>query len=490
MNHGYPYLGEPNLKLDWYENVKQQNCFGLDSEGCGRENSVPAVTGTADRTCETPDDFLVTKYLALPTLFLSFSVAAALAPLGAGTAAAASDCGAGAAIVVAGTNAPRNGDGIPVGGVTGVGKRYKNDGYQVQYVNYPTSLWPLGPISYDDDVVLGKAATERAISSYQQRCPGKPVVVSGYSQGARVAGDVLSDVANGRHDGAPISADGLSGELYSDPRRVGRPDGTGVENALIGLIPGLTMSGPRDGGFGDIPVKQVCNQGDGICDVPDPLYDPVGAADAFLGYFLKHGYYPGRMNHDPTDKEKWGGLDCTEQGATDDCVTPQPSSISLLEQAELALTDRNVIFGDAAAAVDQRTPLDLAPGLTVAKLRPLIGGGPDSSSGNLSIGVEAVVAGAVGVQVERNWGTSNDLTVGVDLGIGMTDDPAVPDALIPDTRLLHVEATVPMIDSRKLLFAALDPTGLMGANAPTNSLMGEQAPVTPPSVTVELAPRK
>ncbi|GEE01965.1 hypothetical protein nbrc107696_24110 [Gordonia spumicola] len=421
---------------------------------------------------------------SLPHVLLSFSALAAILPLAPGTANADS-CGNGAAIVVAGTNAPRNAHGIPVGGVTGVGSRYKSDGYQVQYVNYPTSLWPLGPISYDDDVALGKAATEHAISAYQQRCPGKPIVVSGYSQGARVAGDVLSDVANGRQKGAPITAKGLSGELYSDPRRVGRPDSTGVENALIGLIPGLTMSGPRDGGFGTIPVKQVCTEGDGICDVPDPLYDPIGAADAFLGYFLKHGYYPGRMNHDPADKAKWGDMDCVDQGDTADCVTPLPSSTSMLARAEQAITGQNVIFGDAAAVVDDRTPLDLAPGVTIASLRPFIGGGPDSSSGNLSIGAEAVIAGAVGVQVERNWGQHNDLTVGVDLGLGMTDNPAVPDALIPDTRLLHVEATVPMTDTRKQLYAAL-----MGQDAPTSSALAAQAPITPPSLTVQLVPKK
>ncbi|QRY63459.1 PE-PPE domain-containing protein [Gordonia sp. PDNC005] len=429
----------------------------------------------------------MTKTRSLPLLILSFTAAVAFAPLGTGTASA-DTCGNGAAIVVAGTNAPRNGHGVPTGGVTGVGARYLNSGYKVQYVDYPTSLWPLGPISYDDDVALGKAATQSAISEYQQRCPGKPVVVSGYSQGARVAGDVLSDVANGRQKGNQISRAGLSGELYSDPRRVGRPNSTGVENALIGFIPGLTMSGPRDGGFGDIPVKQVCTEGDGICDVPDPLFDPVGAADSFLGYFLKHGYYPGRMNHDPTDKAKWGGLKCEQQGATDDCVTPLPSSTSLLARAEHALTGQTNIFGDAADYVDNRAPLDLAPGVTIAQMRPLIGGGPDSSSGNLSVGVEAVVAGAVGVQVERNWGTKNDLTVGVDLGIGMTDNPSVDDALIPSTKLLHVETTVPMIDSRKLLYIALDPTGLMGSNAPGNSVLLDQAPTTAPSVTVEVAP--
>ena len=131
-------------------------------------------------------------------------------------AAHAKGCGNGGVVIVAGTQAPRNAQGLPTGGVTGIGARYKARGYDVQYVDYPTQLAPLGTIPYDDDVALGEAATRRAVESYQRRCPGRPVTIAGYSQGARIAGDVLSDAANGR---SRIDPHGLSGELYSDPRR-------------------------------------------------------------------------------------------------------------------------------------------------------------------------------------------------------------------------------------------------------------------------------
>lgn len=396
----------------------------------------------------------VTKTRIL-VLLLSFTTAAgvtALAnPAGAGSAAA-DDCGSGGAVVVAGTNAPRNAQGVPTGGVTGIGARYSADGYRVTYVDYPTSLWPLGPITYDDDVALGKAATERAIVDYQRRCPGKPVVVAGYSQGARVAGDVLSDVANGRHTGGIRSA-GLSGELHSDPRRVGRNGTTGVENSLIGLIPGTTMSGPRDGGFGDIPVRQVCVEGDGVCDVPDPFYDPIGAIDSLVGYFVKHGYYPSRMRISP---ETWNTADCQAQGATYDCVVPQHSGTSMVADAARVRTGRDeTLLDEAADVVENRVALDLAPGITLGSLRPIVGGQPDSSSGDLSIGANVVVAGVVGVDVQRDWGTENSLSVGVDLGIGMTDTPAVDDALIKDTRFVETSITVPMTDTRRLLSEAV-----------------------------------
>lgn len=239
------------------------------------------------------------------------------------------DCGAGGAVIVAGTNAPRNADGLPTGGVTGVGERYTKQGYRVQYVDYPTDLWPLGPTPYDEDVTLGKAATERAVAGYQRRCPGKPVVIAGYSQGARIAGDVLSESGNRRGRSA-VSADGLSGELYSDPRRDGNADGRGIENVLVGIMPGLTMSGPRPGGFGTVPVTQYCLQGDPICDLPTPAARPLSALDGIAGYFTKHGYYPARMAAPVHDDSAWH---CAPQaaGSTADCVVPaSPATVQVV----------------------------------------------------------------------------------------------------------------------------------------------------------------
>lgn len=264
------------------------------------------------------------------------------------------DCSkAGAVVVVGGTNDP---DAKGLVGVTqrytGVGPdgkpdtadddtRYKgvdDEGnpkdYEIIYADYPTTLWPLGAAGYDDSVSQGEAATRSAVASYQSSCgSGKPVVVTGYSQGARVAGDVLSQIgqadANNKKvqgvlvdkDGnyineagervaepvyVDIEADQISGELYSDPRQAGNKEGRGIELSLIGVIPGLTMQGSRgtddeDSGFGTLDgrVTSVCVDGDPICDLPDPLYDPIGAIDGLLGYFTKHGLYPYQMFRDP-----------------------------------------------------------------------------------------------------------------------------------------------------------------------------------------------
>lgn len=287
-------------------------------------------------------------------------VAALVLPAGVGAATAADpyDCQAGAVVIVAGTGDVNTPSQIGVEqrytGLTWDNKPdpnspYHDDPYRVIKPEFPTTLWPLGTVGYDDDVQRGISATNDAIAEYQRNCPDKPVVVTGYSQGARIAGDVLNQIGTSTEskvvDGVTyykvVDADGteywidrsqLSGELYADPRRDGPESGRGIEQSMIGVIPGLTMSGKRPGGFGTIPVTSYCYQGDPICDLPDPLHDPFGAFDGLVGYFNKHGYYPWRM-FKPVDDPMWECVDKAPNGAGYvDCMVPAPSAISLVRR--------------------------------------------------------------------------------------------------------------------------------------------------------------
>lgn len=345
--------------------------------------------------------------VALIAILSSFAVVIAYCLPGVIGEARADNCGSGGVIVVPGTNDREGGD------MVGIEQRYTtgwageaphaDNQYSVRKVDYPTTLWPMGATGYDEDVSLGKTATANAIADYQSECPGKPVVVVGYSQGARVAGDVLSDIGNGKHvdkDGTPnengayreitvdgkpqivqiyeadsdgnvvVDADGkpvptMTGELYSDPRQNGDKTGRGIEQSLIGVIPGLTMTGPRGGGFGDIPVTSVCAEGDPICDLPDPLYDPIGALDGLVGYFTKHGYYPFHMYQDP---DKWS--ECTTSGSTTTCEIKQSSAIvGLLRQGATAIGLDGALIPDFIA---NRPTIGLPFGIELAKLQPAI----------------------------------------------------------------------------------------------------------------------
>ncbi|MEE4022413.1 PE-PPE domain-containing protein [Gordonia sp. PKS22-38] len=370
----------------------------------------------------------------VPAVLIAISscltVVAAFCLPGSVGSARADECGGGAVIIVGGTNDPE------AASMVGVGQRYTGhkpinvDGetvivpdpsspyyddpggvsppkaYKVIRVYYPTTLWPLGALGYDQSVAAGEAATKKAIATYQQECAGNPIVVTGYSQGARVAGDVLSDIGNGRvgkidiadtpddsdddveiqrylvdeqgnvvldSNGKPIPS--ISGELYSDPRRDGTIDGEGVELALPGIFPGLTMSGARDGGFGDVPVTSVCVEGDGICDVPDPVHDPIGAIDALVGYFTKHGYYPYQMWLDPDASATgagWANTTCTtaEGSSTTVCEVHQDSAI-----VGVIRDGANAIGLDGSTIPDfleHRWTIDLPYGAKLSNLQPLV----------------------------------------------------------------------------------------------------------------------
>lgn len=273
------------------------------------------------------------SFLILGALISAFAVVA-LYVFGAARAVADEvPCGSGAVIIVGGTNDP------DADHVQKAADRYEDDGYVYRRAQYPTTLWPLGAVGYDDDVERGKAAAAAQIVQYQTDCRGSPIVVVGYSQGARVAGDVLSDIGtaaeiDGRRtitiegDEYVIDPDRISGELYSDPRQDGDITGRGIELSMIGVLPGLTMTGPREGGFGDVPVTEICAERDLICDMPDPLHDPIGTLDALWGYVVKHGlYYPSRMGTDPAAWDVTSCAPASEGSSTTNCVVHLGSSL-------------------------------------------------------------------------------------------------------------------------------------------------------------------
>src|SRR3546814_8797263 len=81
-------------------------------------------------------------------------------------------------------------------------------------VTYPASFWPLGEQTYDQSVAAGAQTLRTEVNAFHAQCPGSEIVVTGYSQGARIAGDVLGDIAR---DGS-IPQSQVEGVLYADPR--------------------------------------------------------------------------------------------------------------------------------------------------------------------------------------------------------------------------------------------------------------------------------
>ncbi|HUO38196.1 MAG TPA: cutinase family protein [Mycobacterium sp.] len=135
-------------------------------------------------------------------------------------------------------------------------------------------------ISYNDSRAEGTHATEKAITEMAAKCPVTSYVLVGFSQGAVIAGDIASDIGNGR---GPVDDDLVLGvTLIADGRRqsgIGQdvdpsPPGEGAEITLhqVPLLSalGLTMTGPRPGGFGTLNNRtyEICAPGDLICAAP------------------------------------------------------------------------------------------------------------------------------------------------------------------------------------------------------------------------------
>lgn len=135
-------------------------------------------------------------------------------------------------------------------------------------------------MSYNDSRAEGTRVTLDEIKRVNQACPLTSFIFVGFSQGAIIAGDIASDIGNGR---GPIDQDLVLGvTLIADGRRqdttaqeVGpNPPGQGAEITLheVPMLKqlGLDMTGPRPGGFGALNDRtfQICAPGDLICAAP------------------------------------------------------------------------------------------------------------------------------------------------------------------------------------------------------------------------------
>lgn len=216
-------------------------------------------------------------------------------------------------------------------GVTGPLQRNFSPGrvdvYTVPYVaqfSNPIALPPDGQQSYNNSRTEG---TQRAYDVLAQRyanCPLTTYVMVGFSQGAVIAGDLASQIAAGR---GPIPADQVLGvTLIADGRRVSGPGpgqpiqigadpgGVGAEVALAGIdVPGITMTGPRSGGFGSLATKtySICAPGDIICAAPNQALLPANLLTS-LGALIGsagnpvHALYAGfQVAPDGTTTPQW-----------------------------------------------------------------------------------------------------------------------------------------------------------------------------------------
>ncbi|MCS4492056.1 cutinase family protein [Corynebacterium sp. ES2715-CONJ3] len=176
-------------------------------------------------------------------------------------------------------------------------------------------------MSYDDSRNEGMATLKREINETHRECPLTEFILTGFSQGAVIMGDLANEI--GVHE-TPIPSHVVRGvALIADGRRqpgvgqaVGTPvGGVGAEISLAPLnlvvqpiVPGATMRGPRTGGFGVLNdrVFDICAPDDTICDAPQNVNDAFGRAFDLIEANGIHAQYATNPNVVPgTTAPSW-----------------------------------------------------------------------------------------------------------------------------------------------------------------------------------------
>lgn len=137
-----------------------------------------------------------------------------------------------------------------------------------------------GKQTMDKSVKLGKELSLQAVAD--DLANGKSVKLEGFSLGAVVVDDIAREL-----DVQGVDMSNLEINAVSD----GRQPETGALVVLqpyapvMGLL-GITTTGPTSTKTGEWTYH--CIQYDAICDMVDPVADPVGAAVRLAGYFTYH----------------------------------------------------------------------------------------------------------------------------------------------------------------------------------------------------------
>lgn len=176
-------------------------------------------------------------------------------------------------------------------------------------------------MSYDDSRNEGTERLNNELRYMNDTCPGTQYILAGFSQGAVIVGDIATEIGQGR---GPVAADKVLGvAMVADGRREngvginpGVPlGGVGAEIALQPIerliqpiVPGASMRGPREGGFGELHDKafQICAPNDSICDAPRDVGNAIGRAQDLIQANGLHAQYASNPNVIPgTTVNQW-----------------------------------------------------------------------------------------------------------------------------------------------------------------------------------------
>ncbi|WP_158240365.1 cutinase family protein [Mycobacterium hubeiense] len=186
-------------------------------------------------------------------------------------AAAAASCPDATVVAVPGTTEtnPAANPRVPAGLLKKVVEPVKKATRPVRvtgmYVPYPADIIgsTANALGYSFSRRQGVDNATKMIEEQSAKCPDTRYLLTGYSQGAHVAGDLAARIGAQQ---SPISADKILGvALLADPAQA--PQGVptlGVTGPVVGF------AGARQGGFGALTdrVISICAPGDFYCNAP------------------------------------------------------------------------------------------------------------------------------------------------------------------------------------------------------------------------------
>lgn len=213
------------------------------------------------------------------------------------------------AIFVPGTNetSPTADPNVPAGLLKAVADPLRSavgpDAMGISFVPYIAQFG--NPTAYPESEASGVKATRDLIQSIATKCPSTKFALTGYSQGAAVAGDVATQIGNGE---GPVDADKVVAvALISDPNR--NPD---TEKLVGAPVEGAGLAGPRAKDFGKVGDRVVtfCAPGDLICATPAAAktLSNIPAALAQVGTYMTsqvHSSYAGYQVEDGKSATAW-----------------------------------------------------------------------------------------------------------------------------------------------------------------------------------------
>jgi len=174
--------------------------------------------------------------------------------------------------------------------------------FDIILVKYPATFGGAED-SYEVSRAAGAAAVYEALDALPS---GTPVILSGYSQGAVVAGDVAADIFMRQLSQYNVVAVALIADGY-------RPSGVGLVPTGLTMAEGYGIAGQRDTAAYGVPTFWVSAWGDPIASLPagNPLRT---VADLVGWYSLKT----------PADAVNWGAkmLDAVVAGRLQDWWAP------------------------------------------------------------------------------------------------------------------------------------------------------------------------